>query len=74
MKVTKLWNGNIVLSDVSNDDLKQLYIRTSLTNSAVNEATMIDYRGERVSGFDGKKVPDTAFGCEFSCLFDGIWD
>lgn len=78
MKVTKITNVDssisLRLDDVSNDDLKHLYIRTSLSNSAINEATMTEYQGEHVSGFDGKKVPEPEFGCEFCGIFDGVWD
>ena len=78
MKVTRTENldgtSQIILNEVTNDDLKHLYIRTSLSNSAINEATMTTYKGERVSGYDGKLVPDPEFGCEFAHIFNGVWD
>ena len=78
MKVTKTKNldgtSQVILNEVTDYDLKHLYIRTSLSNSAINKATMTEYNGEIVSGFNGKTVPEPEFGCEFAHIFKGVWD
>ena len=70
MKVSRIKNPDgtscVILNEVSNDDLKQLYVRVSLINDHIVTAM-----GE---GFRGKKLPEQSFGCEFSHIFGGVWD
>jgi len=65
MKVLKIFNTIIVIG-ATKEDLRHLYLRTSLSNNDLTKAI-----GE---GFGDKKVPDTSFGCAFKHIFNGIWD
>jgi len=69
VNVTKIEHADgstrLILNDVSEDDMKHLYIRTSLIDSAI-ETAMAD-------GFGDKKLPKSDFGCAFAGVFEGLW-
>ncbi len=70
MKVKKTENTdgtfNVELSDMTIDDLKHLYCRSSLINQDITDAMG--------SGFGDKKLPEISFGCEFGPALNDIWD
>jgi len=55
----------LVLTGMSEGDMKHIYIRTSLSNSAIETAM--------AGGYGDKKLPKSDFGCAFAGIFEDLW-